>query len=86
MKREFLLEAFCGQTRLAVLEDCCDAGCLGQKLEAQAAEAGIALAYSRRFNCGKQFIPAGKVQQLYELCGITGRQVALSIQEAMQRG
>ena len=83
---QVVLESVGRTGRLAVLEDCCDAGCLGQKLEAQAAEAGIALAYSRRFNCGKQFIPAGKVQQLYELCGITGRQVALSIQEAMQRG
>lgn len=83
---EILLESVKKTGHVAILEDCCDAGCLGEKIEAMLAEHQIAPAYCRRFNCGKRFIPAGKVQQLYELCGITGEQVARAIQEAMQRG
>lgn len=83
---QILLESARRTGRVAILEDCCDAGCLGEKLEALLAENHIALSYCRRFNCGKRFIPAGKVRQLYEFCGITGEQVARSIQEAMQRG
>ena len=72
--------------RLAVVEDCCDTGCLGQGLEALLIENGCPPAYCRRFNCGAGFVPAGAVQQLYQLCGLTGRQIADSIQEGIQHG
>lgn len=72
--------------RLAVVEDCCDTGCLGQGLEALLIENGCQPAYCRRFNCGVGFVPAGAVQQLYQLCGLTGRQIADSIQEGIQHG
>lgn len=72
--------------RLAVVEDCCDTGCLGQGLEALLIENGCQPAYCRRFNCGAGFVPAGAVQQLYQLCGLTGRQIADSIQEGIQHG
>lgn len=72
--------------RVAVLEDCCNNGCLGQKIFSLIARQGLPLQYGHSFNCGKGFIAAGRVEQLYELCGITGRQVAESIQEAMGNG
>ena len=82
--KEVLIRSLRKTGRLAVVEDCGSKGCVGQEIEALVQEAGISLEYCRLYNCGDDFVPAGKVSQLYERCGITGAQVAHSIQEAMR--
>ncbi len=82
--KEVLIRSLRKTGRLAVVEDCGNKGCVGQEIEALVQEAGISLEYCRLYNCGDDFVPAGKVSQLYERCGITGAQVAHSIQEAMR--
>lgn len=84
--QQVLVNSAAKTRRLAVIEDCCDAGCLAQRAEAALAQQGVTLTYCRRFNCGADFVPAGAVRQLYQLCGIDGRQAADCIQEAIGRG
>lgn len=84
--QQVLVDSAVKTRRLAVIEDCCDAGCLAQRAEAALAQQGVTLTYCRRFNCGADFVPAGAVRQLYQLCGIDGRQAADCIQEAIGRG
>lgn len=81
-----ILDSAAKTRRLAVIEDCCDAGCLAQRIEAALAQAGMGLTYCRRFNCGSDFVPAGAVRRLYQLCGIDGRLAADCIQEEIGRG
>lgn len=71
---------------VVILEDCCDQGCLGEKIEAAFTEAKIMPEYSARYNCGNRFLPAGKISELYQLCGIDGKSAAKRIQEAYKRG
>lgn len=84
--QQVLVNSAAKTRRLAVIEDCCDAGCLAQRAEAALAQQGVTLTYCRRFNCGADFVPAGAVRQLYQLCGIDGRQAADCIQEAIGCG
>lgn len=84
--QQVLVNSAAKTRRLAVIEDCCDAGCLAQRAEAALAQQGVTLTYCRRFNCGADFVSAGAVRQLYQLCGIDGRQAADCIQEAIGRG
>lgn len=84
--RQTILASAAKTRRLATIEDCCDAGCLAQRVEASLAQAGVSLTYCRRFNCGADFVPAGAVRRLYQLCGIDGRLAADCIREEIERG
>lgn len=72
-----------GTTRLLVLEDCLDAGCVGQRVAALALEAGVKLDKLILRNCGSTLPTEGSVEQLYSSRKLDGVGVAASIEEAL---
>lgn len=72
-----------GTTRLLVLEDCLDTGCVGQRVASLAVEAGIKLDKLILKNCGSILPAEGSVEQLYKALKLDGAGVAASIEEAL---
>ena len=72
--------------RLLVLEDSFGAGCVGQRVAAILAEAGLAPEKLILKNLGKTFAPEGSVPQLEHCFGLDGAAVAAAMREAMQDG
>jgi 1-deoxy-D-xylulose-5-phosphate synthase len=56
--------------RLLVLEECAEAGCVGERLAAHFAQNAISLKSLRLLNLGGRFIPQGSVGELQKMCGI----------------
>lgn len=56
--------------RLLVLEECAEAGCVGERIAAYLAQNAMALKSLRLLNLGSRFIPQGSIDKLREMCGI----------------
>lgn len=65
-----------------IAEDCTAGGCLGEKICAMLLESGYS-PKCRLVNLGHQFIPHGKVDELYRLYGIDGAAIAAKAQEML---
>ena len=72
-----------GTKTLLVLEDCVEAGCVGQRLGAAMLQAGIAPQRFLLKNSGSGFVPQGSVPQLYRALGMDGESVAAAIEEVL---
>lgn len=72
-----------GAETLLVLEDCVEAGCVGQRLGAAMLQAGIAPRRLILKNSGNGFVPQGSVLQLYRALGLDGESVASAIEEVL---
>ena len=73
---EPVLESVRRTGRLLVLEDCLEAGSVGQRLAAEIACRGIRLKKLCLKNLGRAFAPQGKVPELRRLLGLDGESVA----------
>ena len=73
---EPVLESVRRTGRLLVLEDCLEAGSIGQRLAAEIACRGIRLEQLCLKNLGRDFAPQGKVPELRRLLGLDGESVA----------
>ena len=72
-----------GAETLLVLEDCVEAGCVGQRLGATMLQAGIAPQRLILKNSGNGFVPQGSVSQLYRALGLDGESVAAALEEVL---
>ena len=70
--------------RLLVVEDAAEAGSVGKRLAAYAAEADICLKGLRLLNLGRRFIPNGGVEQLREAYHIDPVSIASAARELMR--
>ncbi len=68
---------------ILVLEDCVEAGCVGQRLAALLLQAGIAPQKLILKNSGNAFIQQGSVSQLYHALGLDGESVAAALEEVL---
>ena len=68
---------------LLVLEDCVEAGCVGQRLAAAMLQAGIAPKRLILKNSGNEFVQQGSVAQLYHALGLDGERVASALEEVL---
>jgi len=76
---EPVLESVRRTGRLLVLEDCLEAGSVGQRLAAEIACRGIKLEKLCLKNLGRAFAPQGKVPELRRLLGLDGESVAAAL-------
>ena len=76
---EPVLESVRRTGRLLVLEDCLEAGSVGQRLAAEIACRGIRLEQLCLKNLGRAFAPQGKVPELRRLLGLDGESVAAAL-------
>ena len=76
---EPVLESVGRTGRLLVLEDCLEAGSVGQRLAAEIACRGIKLEKLCLKNLGRAFAPQGKVPELRRLLGLDGESVAAAL-------
>ena len=72
-----------GTKTLLILEDCVEAGCVGQRLAAAMLQAGIAPQRLILKNSGNGFVPQGSVSQLYRALGLDGESVAAALEEVL---
>jgi len=73
----------CARTgRLVVAEDCCSGGCLGERIAARLLACGLVPAL-QLVNLGEQFIPHGKVNELYQRYGVDPQGIADRAMEIM---
>jgi 1-deoxy-D-xylulose-5-phosphate synthase len=70
--------------RLLVLEECAEAGCVGEKISAYLAQSGAAPSSLRLLNLGGGFIPQGSVEELRNMCGIDTPGVVRAAVEAVE--
>ena len=73
-----------GETkRLLVLEDCVNAGCVGQRLAATMVQLGVAPQKLILKNSGDTFVQQGTVAQLYRALGLDAQSVAETLEEVL---
>ena len=84
LEHQPVCEAIGKPRRLLVLEDSFGAGCVGQRIAAILAEAGLAPEKLILKNLGKTFAPEGSVSQLEHCFGLDGAAVAAAVREAMR--
>ena len=75
--------------RLVVCEDVCAAGCIGERILAEAALNNVRLLGARLLNLGEGIVTHGEVSELRKLCGIDSDSIvkaALSVQGGASRG
>ncbi|MBE6919004.1 MAG: 1-deoxy-D-xylulose-5-phosphate synthase [Ruminococcaceae bacterium] len=73
-----------GGSTLLVLEDCVEAGCVGQRLAALLLQSGIAPKRLILKNSGSAFVQQGSVPQLYHALGLDGEGVAATLEEVLR--
>ena len=71
-----ILESLSKTRRLIVVEDVCNAGCVGQQIINAAVSAGIFLYDVKLLNLGGGLVRHGSVQELYYLTGIDAQSIA----------
>ena len=76
-------DAFKDAKTILVLEDCVEAGCVGQRLAALLLQAGIAPQKLILKNSGNAFVQQGSVPQLYRALGLDGESVAAALEEVL---
>ena len=69
--------------RVLVLEDCLASCCVGQRLTAAAAQAGVCPERLILKNSGGALAPEGSVDELYQRLGLDAASVAAAIKETM---
>ena len=67
--------------RLLVAEDVCAAGCVGERLLAEAGLQGVKLSQAKLINLGDGLVTHGSVPELMKLCGLDAASLAASAQE-----
>ena len=67
--------------RLLVAEDVCAAGCVGERLLAEAGLQGVKLRQAKLINLGDGLVTHGSVPELMKLCGLDAASLAVSAQE-----
>ena len=72
-----------GAKCLLVLEDCVEAGCVGQRLAALLLQAGMAPERLILKNSGNTFVHQGSVKQLYHALGLDGESLAAELEEVL---
>ncbi|NLA87757.1 MAG: hypothetical protein GX847_10875, partial [Clostridiales bacterium] len=70
--------------RLLVLEECAEAGCVGEKIAAYLAQNAVTLSSLKLLNLGSRFIPQGSVDELRSMCGIDTHGVVQAATEACE--
>ena len=81
-----LAEYFTGTRRLLVLEDSMGAGCVGQRVTAILAEAGLLPPQVILKNMGRAFAPEGTVPELDHSFGLDAPAVAEAVRKAVNHG
>ena len=72
-----------GAKTLLVLEDCVEAGCVGQRLAALLLQGGSVPQRLILKNSGNDFVQQGSVPQLYHALGLDGEGVAAALEEVL---
>lgn len=72
-----------GCRRLAVIEDCCGSGCVGQRVCGILSAGGTAPEQVLFQNLGGQFVPAGSVSELRHSLGLDGKGIAEAVFRAL---
>ena len=67
--------------RLLVAEDVCAAGCVGERLLAEAGLQGVKLRQAKLINLGDGLVTHGSVPELMKLCGLDAAGLAAAVQE-----
>ena len=67
--------------RLLVAEDVCAAGCVGERLLAEAGLQGVKLRQAKLINLGDGLVTHGSVPELMKLCGLDAASLAAAAQE-----
>lgn len=62
-------------SKLMVLEDCIQSGCIGERIASMLFAEGISLKFFRTVNIRQPFLCAANVDELYKLCGIDEKTV-----------
>lgn len=70
-------------SRLLVMEDAAEAGCIGQGIAAHIGACGTVLKSLRLINLGSRFIPQGSVEELRKFCGIDTESVVRAVSEEL---
>jgi len=70
--------------RLLVLEECAEAGCVGERIAAYLAQNAVTPSSLRLLNLGSRFVPQGSIDELREMCGIDTEGVVRAAAEACQ--
>ncbi len=77
------ISALKGAKAILVLEDCVEAGCVGQRLAALLLQAGICPEKLILKNSGSTFVQQGSVSQLYRALGLDSESVAAALEEVL---
>lgn len=67
--------------RLLVAEDVCAAGCVGERLLAEAGLQGVKLSQAKLINLGDGLVTHGSVPELMKLCGLDAASLSAAAQE-----
>lgn len=73
---ELCMESLKKTSRLLVAEDVCAAGCMGDRLLAEAAVHGLKLQKAKLINLGDGLVTHGSVPELMKLCGLDADSLA----------
>ena len=77
------VQVLCGTKCLLVLEDCVEAGCVGQRLASLLLQNGMAPEKLILKNSGSSFVHQGSVTQLYHTLGLDGASIAAELEEVL---
>ena len=77
------MEVLKGAKTVLVLEDCVEAGCVGQRLAALLLQAGLTPQKLILKNSGNTFVQQGNVSQLYRALNLDGESVAAALEEVL---
>lgn len=83
LRRDNIHDILSSTKKLLVLEDCMATGCVGQRVAAIAAQAGIRLDKLILKNSGGALAPEGSIEQLNHALGLDATGVAAAIEEAL---